>query len=39
MMGGYGFGILGCVFGLLVIGVVVYFATTLALKSYNKKQT
>lgn len=39
MMGGYGmmgFGLLGCLLGLLVIGVVVYFATKLALKNHNK---
>ncbi|WP_162880647.1 hypothetical protein [Paraliobacillus sediminis] len=43
MMNGYGFGmmgfgLLGCLIGLIVIGLVVYFATKLALKHYHKDQ-
>ncbi|AUJ25515.1 hypothetical protein [Virgibacillus dokdonensis] len=41
MMNGYGlhfagFGILGWIINLLVIGIVVYYATKLALKHYDK---
>jgi len=41
MMGGYGFGMmgygfLGWIINLLVIGIVVYYSTKLALKNHNK---
>lgn len=41
MMQGYGFGMLGYgflgwVINLLVIGIIVYYATKLALKNYHK---
>ncbi|MFT8320787.1 MAG: hypothetical protein ABF649_07775 [Bacillus sp. (in: firmicutes)] len=43
MMGGYGFGmmgygILGWILNLLVIGIVVYYATKLALRNYDKER-
>ncbi|WP_171038108.1 hypothetical protein [Aquibacillus sediminis] len=43
MMNGYGigmmgFGILGWLINLIIIGAVVYYATKLALKNYNKEQ-
>ncbi|WP_198671320.1 hypothetical protein [Paraliobacillus sp. X-1268] len=42
-MNGYGFGmmalgLLGCLISLIVIGLVVYYATKLALKHYHKDQ-
>lgn len=33
-----GYGLIGWVFNLLFIGIVVYYATKLALKNYNKEQ-
>lgn len=43
MMNGYGFGmmgfgLLGWLINLIVIGAVVYYATKLALKNYNKEK-
>lgn len=43
MMGGYGFsimgyGFIGWLFNLLVIGIVVYYSTKLAMKHENRKE-
>lgn len=43
MMGSFGigmmgYGLLGWILNLLAIGIVVYYATKIALKNYNKEQ-